>query len=78
MPEATPIFDEPGRGRIYNSIIETIGNTPLVRLSRLCAEEGTEADVLAKLEFFNPIATHDDDPGLFRVARVDQHFVCHY
>ena len=31
-----------------------------------------------KVEFFNPIATHDDDPGLFRVARVDQHFVCHY
>lgn len=60
----TPTFDEPGRGRIYDSIIETIGNTPLVRLSRLCAEEGIEADVLAKLEFFNPIASVKDRIGV--------------
>lgn len=59
-----PTFDEPGRGRVYDSIIETIGNTPLVRLSRLCADEGIEADVMAKLEFFNPIASVKDRIGV--------------
>ena len=63
-PNTVPTFDEPGRGRVYDSIIETIGNTPLVRLSRLCAAEGIEADVLAKLEFFNPIASVKDRIGV--------------
>ena len=48
-------FDKPGRGRVYDSILETIGNTPLVRISRLAEEAGCQAEVLAKLEFFNPI-----------------------
>ena len=39
----------PGRGRIYNSITETIGDTPLVRLDRLAREKGVKADLLAKL-----------------------------
>ncbi len=53
-------LDKPGRGRIYNNIIETFGNTPLVRLNRLSAglPEGTE--VLAKLEFFNPMSSIKD------------------
>jgi cysteine synthase A len=53
-------LDAPGRGRIYDSIVETIGNTPLVRIKRLCAEQGCEADVMLKLEFFNPIASVKD------------------
>jgi cysteine synthase A len=72
MAEATPTFDEPGRGRIYDSIIETIGNTPLVRLSRLCAEEGIEADVLAKLEFFNPIASVKDRIGVNMILDLEK------
>ena len=48
-------YDKPGRGRVYNSILETVGNTPLVRLGRLAAMRGCKAEVLAKLEFFNPI-----------------------
>ena len=53
-------FDKPGRGRVYNSILETIGNTPLVRIGKLAEEYGCQAEVLAKLEFFNPIASVKD------------------
>ena len=54
----------PGRGRIYNSITATIGETPLVRLNRLAAEKGCQAELLAKLEFFNPIASVKDRIGV--------------
>jgi cysteine synthase A len=47
---------KPGRGRIYDSITQTIGDTPLVRLNRLPKEAGVKADILLKLEFFNPIS----------------------
>ena len=53
-------FDKPGRGRVYGSILETIGNTPLVRIGRLADEAGCQAEVLAKLEFFNPMASVKD------------------
>ncbi len=53
-------FDKPGRGRVYQSILETIGNTPLVRIGKLGAEMGCQAEVLAKLECFNPIASVKD------------------
>jgi len=53
-------LDEPGRGRVYDSILETIGNTPLVRIGKLAAKHGCKAEVLAKLEFFNPIASVKD------------------
>ena len=54
----------PGRGRIYDSITATIGDTPLVRLTRLAAEKGCKAELLAKLEFFNPIASVKDRIGV--------------
>ena len=60
--------DKLGRGRIYNSITETIGNTPIVRLDRLAREKGVEANLLAKLEFFNPISSVKDRIG---VAMID-------
>ncbi len=58
----------PGRGRIYDSITQTIGNTPLVRMNRLAGERGVKAEILLKLEFFNPIASVKDRIG---VAMVD-------
>jgi cysteine synthase A len=58
----------PGRGRIYNSIVETVGDTPLVRLDRLAAEKGVGARLLAKLEFFNPLSSVKDRIG---VAMID-------
>jgi cysteine synthase A len=59
---------KPGRGRIYESITDTIGNTPLVRLDRLAAEKGVKARLVAKLEFFNPISSVKDRIG---VAMID-------
>jgi len=56
------------RGRIYNSILETFGATPLVRLPRLAAEEGFVADLAVKLEFFNPLASVKDRIALAMVA----------
>lgn len=54
----------PGRGRIYSSITETIGDTPVVRLERLTKEAGLDVEILAKLEFFNPLASVKDRIGV--------------
>ena len=64
-------FDSPGRGRIYDSIVETIGNTPLVRVKRLTAESGIEADLLLKLEFFNPLASVKDRIGVAMITALE-------
>lgn len=48
------------RGRVYDSILETLGATPLVRFPKLSAEENIKADLLFKLEFFNPLASVKD------------------
>jgi cysteine synthase A len=48
------------RGRIYDSILDTIGATPLVRVRRLAAEAGVRADILGKCEFFNPLSSVKD------------------
>ncbi|MCJ2010060.1 cysteine synthase A [Methylobacterium sp. J-092] len=55
---------KPGHGRVYGSITETIGNTPLVRLNRLPQARGIDAEILLKLEFFNPIASVKDRIGV--------------
>ncbi|MGI6245370.1 MAG: cysteine synthase A [Pseudochelatococcus sp.] len=64
--------NKPGRGRIYDSITETIGDTPLVRLNRLEAEKGIKAHLLAKLEFFNPISSVKDRLGVALVDALEQ------
>ena len=61
-----------GRGKVYDSIIDTIGDTPLVRLPRLSAEYGAKATVLAKLEFFNPIASVKDRIGVAMIDALEQ------
>ena len=61
----------PGRGRIYNSITETIGDTPLVRLDKLAKEKGVKANILAKLEFFNPIASVKDRIGVAMIESLE-------
>lgn len=60
--------NKPGRGRVYNSITETVGDTPIVRLDKLAREKGIKANLFAKLEFFNPIASVKDRIG---VAMID-------
>ena len=67
MSEAAPKNSSgrvPGRGRIYDSICETIGDTPIVRLDKIARAEGVNAHLLAKLEFFNPIASVKDRIGV--------------
>jgi cysteine synthase A len=58
----------PGRGRVFNSITEAIGDTPIVRLRRLPDLHGIKAAIFAKLEFFNPAASVKDRIG---VAMID-------
>ena len=52
------------RGRIYDSVLDTIGGTPLVRLRKLEARAGVKAELLGKLEFFNPLNSVKDRIGL--------------
>lgn len=62
---------KPGRGKIYGSITETIGDTPLVRFDRLKAARGVKANLLGKLEFFNPIASVKDRIGVSMVDTLE-------
>jgi len=61
----------PGRGRIYNSITETIGDTPIVRLDKFAKEKGIVAHLMAKLEFFNPIASVKDRIGVAMIEAME-------
>jgi cysteine synthase A len=65
------VFDRPLRGRIYDSIAETIGNTPLVRIPHIVAEDGIAADIALKLEFFNPIASVKDRIGVSMIQALE-------
>jgi len=59
------------RGHIYDSIIDTIGATPLVRLNRLPQEDGCKADILGKCEFFNPLASVKDRIGYAMISAAE-------
>jgi cysteine synthase A len=61
-----------GRGKVYDSIIDTIGDTPIVGLPRLSAEHQPKGRVLAKLEFFNPIASVKDRIGVAMIDALEQ------
>ncbi len=60
------------RGRIYDSIVDTIGATPLVRLPKLAASHGSKAVILGKCEFFNPLASVKDRIGLAMVEAAER------
>jgi cysteine synthase len=64
MSDAYTPPPKPGRGRIYESITQTIGDTPIVKLNRLARAKGVNATLLAKLEFFNPISSVKDRIGV--------------
>ncbi len=64
-------LDKPGRGHIYENIVATIGNTPLVRLNRIAKEAGCVADVLVKCEFFNPLSSVKDRIALSMVEAAE-------
>lgn len=72
-----PVYDpsrhlKSGRGKVYPSILDTIGDTPLVGLPRLSAEHRPKATVLAKLEFFNPISSVKDRIGVAMIDALEQ------
>ncbi len=57
-------------GKIYNNIVETVGNTPLVRLNRVT--EGLEATVALKCEFFNPLGSVKDRIGMAMIEDAER------
>jgi cysteine synthase len=65
-------LDKPGRGRVYGSILETVGNTPIVRIPRISAEEGLKSDLLLKLEFFNPLASVKDRIAIGMITQLEK------
>jgi cysteine synthase A len=72
-PGVPTMADTPrrGRGKIYSSITETIGDTPLVRLDKLAAARGVKARLVGKLEFFNPIASVKDRIGVAMIEAME-------
>src|SRR5579859_5952941 len=62
----------PGRGRVYDSIVEAIGDTPIVRLRKLPHLRGANATILAKLEYFNPAGSVKDRIGASMVTAMEK------
>ena len=69
---AAPANTRRGRGRIYDSITDTIGDTPLVRLDRIAAMKDVPAHLVAKLEFFNPIGSVKDRIGVAMIDALEE------
>jgi cysteine synthase A len=61
-----------GTGRIYENVLETIGNTPLIRLGKLASTAGCRADLLGKCEFFNPLHSVKDRIGLAMIRAAEE------
>jgi cysteine synthase len=61
-----------GHGRVYGSVLDIVGNTPIVRLPRLEAKEGLAAHLALKLEFFNPLGSVKDRIGLAMVEAAER------
>ena len=75
---ARPAREAPhARGRIYDSVLDVIGATPLVRVPRLAAEDGLTADLALKLEFFNPLGSVKDRIGLAMIERAEAEGTIH-
>ncbi len=60
------------RGRMYDSILETVGHTPLVRLNRIAKQADAQADIYAKLEFFNPLSSVKDRIALSMIETAER------
>ena len=59
-------------GRIYNNIVETIGNTPLIRIERMAREDGCVAEIVCKCEFFNPLSSVKDRIGYAMIEAAER------
>ena len=60
------------RGRVYDTIADTIGATPLVRLDKLARDEGVSAAIIGKCEFFNPLGSVKDRAGLAMIEAAEK------
>ena len=72
MTKSDVNFDKPLRGRIYDSVLETIGNTPLVRIPALAKETKAVGDVVVKCEFFNPLSSVKDRIGVNMILDLEK------
>ena len=61
-----------GRGRVFDSIVDTVGDTPIVRLRRLPQQHGVNAIILAKLEYFNPATSVKDRIGAAMIVAMEK------
>jgi cysteine synthase A len=68
---------QPGRGRIYADITGTIGDTPLVRLSKFARTHALDAEILVKLEFFNPLSSVKDRIGVAMIRDMEAKGLLH-
>ena len=64
--------NQAGRGRIYENFLDTIGSTPLVRIQKFAEARGCAADLVCKLEFFNPLASVKDRIGLAMIEAAEK------
>jgi cysteine synthase A len=70
-PSDTSAVHRPGRGRVFDSIVDAFGDTPIVRLRNLPQAHGVHATILAKLEFFNPAASVKDRIGAAMIIAME-------
>ncbi len=71
-PSPTSAVHRPGRGRVFDSIVDAVGDTPIVRLRKLPQQHGAHATILAKLEYFNPAASVKDRIGAAMIIAMEQ------
>src|SRR6516165_5778173 len=72
VSSTTSAVQPAGRGRVYDSIVEAFGDTPIVRLRRLPGVHGANATILAKLEYFNPAASVKDRIGAAMIIAMEK------
>lgn len=71
-PPASLVKEPQARGKIYDNVLQAIGGTPLVRVPKFTAKYGLQADILAKLEFFNPMSSVKDRIGFAMIEAAEQ------
>src|SRR3978361_553039 len=71
-PSATSAVHRPGRGRVFDSIVEAIGDTPIVRMRNLPGQHGVHATILSKMEYFNPAASVKDRIGAAMIIAMEK------
>jgi cysteine synthase A len=71
-PPVAGAVQRPGRGRVFDCIVDAIGDTPIVRLQRLPQAQGVKATILAKLEYFSPATSVKDRIGAAMIVAMER------